>query len=947
MTIDTNKALLVTLLLTILPFAYADQGSFTNSGGSASGSSGISISGSTVSSPAGTLSLNCPSTGPASCSGGSFSFASNDGTSVISAVFSSGSFAESCSGGGTTTRCYYNLTGYFGGTWTLNGVPQAITGVTYQSFPAPGTTGTVQGTSAFNSTYSPFYYSDTEGILRSDDLMGTNQLLYDGAKIGGFYGAYGLALDAQGRIYVADTYHCRIVRIDNMTGAHAITNGGTCGSGQGQFYDPTGIAVDSNGKIYIMDTGNSRFVRIDNITGANWVTYGAVGSGVGQFASFNWVALDSSNRIYIADAGNRRIVRIDDMTGTNWTTLTQSPPVNGVSYTFSSPVAVAADSAGKIYVADNEGSPAVVRVDDMTGLNWTSIYVSAAGSTGLNSISVDSGGTVYTGGGGVRFVDGMAGVLTSSGAIGPIGSYYVFGVTPVPLPSPRPSAVSLTPSSLSISSNVGSTSAPQPVTVFNFGGSPLTISAVSVSGSGFAQTSNCPGTLAAGSTCTVNVTFTPSAAGTVTGTLTITDNSGNLGTTQTVALVGTGTAPAASVSPTSLNFGSQIVGTTSAAQTVVLTDSGTGPMNVTNISVTGPFSQTNNCSSLAAGASCNINVTFTPTALGSASGTLSITDTAGTQTVSLSGNGVGPLILSPTSLEFSQLVGTTSAPQTVTASNQGTVSISISRIAISGAGFAISSNTCGTSLGVGASCTVGVTFAPTAIGDTTGALTFTDSAVGSPQSVSLQGNGTGAVTVSPSSLNFGTVTYGTTSSAQTVTLTNSQSTAVIFSSIVASAYFTVASNTCGTSVAAGASCTVGVTFSPNAVGTFTGTLTFTDNAPNSPQVVTLAGTGGGTPVTLSTSSLSFGNVPIGKTSSPKSVTLTNHQMVSLTFSSIVTSASFAVSSNTCGTSIAAGANCTVGVTFSPTAKATINGTLTLNDNAANSPQTVSLTGTGK
>jgi len=90
-----------------------------------------------------------------------------------------------------------------------------------------------------------------------------------------------------------------------------------------------------------------------------------------------------------------------------------------------------------------------------------------------------------------------------------------------------------------------------------------------------------------------------------------------------------------------------------------------------------------------------------------------------------------------------------------------------------------------------------------------------------------------------------------------------------------------------------------------------------------------------------------GNVALRKTSSPKTVTLTNSQTVSLNFSSIVISANFAISSNTCGASIAAGASCTVGVTFSPTAKGTVNGTLTFNDNAANSPQTVSLTGTGK
>lgn len=212
------------------------------------------------------------------------------------------------------------------------------------------------------------------------------------------------------------------------------TSYGACGSGPGQFYDPAGIAVDSAGRIYVMDSGNCRIVRIDDMNGANWISYGTAGSGVGQFSQYlQSVAVDASARIYVPDTGNLRLIRIDDMSGTNWTVLTQSPPVNGASYSFQSPAAVALDSAGRIYVADNEYyQPAVVRVDDMTGASWTSIYTGSG--AGLNSISVDSSGTVFAGGGGAKLVDNMAAVLNSSGAIGPIGSYYVFGVTPVHLP---------------------------------------------------------------------------------------------------------------------------------------------------------------------------------------------------------------------------------------------------------------------------------------------------------------------------------------------------------------------------------------------------------------------------------------------------------------------------------------------------------------------------------
>jgi len=99
------------------------------------------------------------------------------------------------------------------------------------------------------------------------------------------------------------------------------------------------------------------------------------------------------------------------------------------------------------------------------------------------------------------------------------------------------------------------------------------------------------------------------------------------------------------------------------------------------------------------------------------------------------------------------------------------------------------------------------------------------------------------VTFSASTINFSTVKVGTKSSARTATLTNHLSGALTFTSVVASTGFALASNTCGANIAAGASCTVGVTFSPTAAGQVTGTLTFTDSALTSPQGVTLSGTG--------------------------------------------------------------------------------------------------------
>src|SRR2546430_4575292 len=302
---------------------------------------------------------------------------------------------------------------------------------------------------AYNSAYTPFYFSNTGQILRSDDLNGSNLISYgtQGSDVGQFYGAYGIAVDSAGRIYVADTYNARIVRIDDMSGTNW-TSFGTYGSDIGQFNSPSGVSIDAAGGIYVMDTGNARLVRMDDMNGTNWTTFSGTGSGVGQFAQYVApVAFDASGRIYVADSGNARIVRMDDMTGANWATLAQSPVINSYIYSFGSPIGVAVDAAGRIYVAD---SSSVVRVDDMTGTNWTSISLGSSATP--HSIAVDSSGMVLVGGGGAQAVDNMLAALTSSSPLTQYyGPYYVFGATPVPLPPPRPSALGFSPPTLTLS----------------------------------------------------------------------------------------------------------------------------------------------------------------------------------------------------------------------------------------------------------------------------------------------------------------------------------------------------------------------------------------------------------------------------------------------------------------------------------------------------------------
>jgi hypothetical protein len=310
--------------------------------------------------------------------------------------------------------------------------------------------------------------------------------------------------------------------------------------------------------------------------------------------------------------------------------------------------------------------------------------------------------------------------------------------------------VSLSATFLSFAAQVmGTTSGAQPVTLTNIGSGPLTITGIVASGD-FAQTNNCPVspvTLAAGTNCTLNVTFAPTAIGNRTGTVTITDNAP--GNPQTIQLTGPGLSlGVVSFSPPSLTFPNTIVGTASAAQTLKLTNIGTGPLTISSISLFGDFAQTNNCpispASLTAGANCTFSVAFTPRLISPESGSISIVDDSSVSpaTIGLNGTGVASAVsLSPSTLSFTtQGVGTTSAAQTIMATNNTGTTISITSIVASG-DFA-QTKTCAASLAPAATCTISVTFTPTVTGTRTGSVTIIFNGLGSPQTTSLTGRGT-------------------------------------------------------------------------------------------------------------------------------------------------------------------------------------------------------------
>lgn len=831
--------------ISIAPRAFASQLVLNSTGGTATLGSDFMLDGSAVANPAGTLSIDCPVTSVASgtyaitynCSGGSFSFQSSDGTTSVAAAFGTGALTLTASGGGrdSTTHYYYSFSGNFSGTKTVNGVSGAIKGESTASIgPLTSQIGSGSATACcvsagVNSAYTPVYITDYSfsRLVSADDLWGTNQQTLGTTGTGAkqFYGPHGVTVDSSGRIYVTDTYNCRIDRMDDISGANWISFG-TCGSGDKQF--STGgladITVDSSGRIYVADPGNSRIVRFDDMSGTNWTTFGTAGSGTDQLSGAQGVAVDSTGRIYIADTGNKRLVRIDDMAGTNWTTLTQSPVIGIYIYSFGSPAHVAMDPTGRIEVGD---SNSVIRVDDMTGANWVSTNV----GTTVQGLSVDIGGTTFiagtqsSGGAGLAMLDdvGTGAGFNTSNFVSQTGGIYA-----VPVPSPVP-AVTIAPSTLNFAAqNTGTSSAAQDVVLTNFGEAPLDISSIAASAD-FSQTDNCGASLQAGSNCSIGVTYAPTKTGTEIGAVTISDNA--FTGTQTVSLRGTGTAPIGGIAPTALAFQPQAIDTTSGPQLVFLSNTGTGALTFSGpgIATTGDFAQTNNCgAALAPKTSCTITVTYTPTVIGSEMGSVAVTSNAAPQIVALTGTGATtpPLVAAtPESPIFpTEYVGWKSAAQKVTLKNSGATAASIASIAISG-DFTKSGN-CGTSLGAGKSCIEYVYFTPTASGVRTGALTFALST--QVVTVALSGTGTatreGWITVSPTSLAFNGYVVGDNPN-QIVTVTNANGVPAGIRAISksGSTAFTF-TKTCGTTLAAYASCTVNVTFMPTVVGSYSGML---------------------------------------------------------------------------------------------------------------------------
>jgi sugar lactone lactonase YvrE len=714
------------------------------------------------------------------------------------------------------------------------------------------------------------------------------------ANVSGLNGPTGMFIDIFGNLFIADTGNNEIreVPASNVTTPNPMTAGNiytvagnaTLGAGfsgdtglatSAQLNAPVSMVVDHAGNLFIADTKNHVIREVTASTG-NISTVGGTpqtpgfggdgGPATAVGAVLNTpegLALNGAD-LLIADSANQRVRSIAGLA-----TMSGVPVASFDKTTITFPAQLPnTTSTGQVITLTNTGGAPLTPINvTISGANAGNFAILT--NTCPSSLAANANCKIT-----VTFTPNATGAFTAAVSIADnaFGSPQLVtlngtGGSPTATLNPATTLAFTTPQV------VGVASTSQPVTVTNNGNVALTITAIAFTGTNsgdFSETDNCPkspSTLAVSGSCTINVTFKPTATGARSASLSLTDNAAN--SPQTLSLTGTGVAPGVNLTAASLPFGNQVVGTTSTpAQTVTLKNNGTSALTVTAITVTGAngadFAETDTCpkspSTIAVNGTCTINVTFTPAAVGARAASVNITDDAAgsPQAIALTGTGTAPAVSfnSPTLTFSNQVVHTASAAQTITLTNNGTAALTITAIAVGGTNSAdfAETDTCPKSpstIAVSGTCTINVTFTPGALGARTASINVTDNAAGSPQAVTLNGTSVAAppmAGLSSTSLTFADQLVGTTSTtAQTVTLTNNSASALSIAGIAVTGAANgdySQTNTCGTSVAGnGGKCIITVNFAPSAAGARAASITITDNATPGTQTVTLSGNG--------------------------------------------------------------------------------------------------------
>ena len=417
------------------------------------------------------------------------------------------------------------------------------------------------------------------------------------------YAPNAVAVDTQGNVFIADVSYSVIRRVDVATGIiTTVAGNGTPGfSGDGgpatsaSMFAPYGVAVDAHENLFIADFENQRVRRVDGVSGTITTVAGNGQSGFSgnggpatsaQLFQPDGVAVDAHGNLFIADGNNFRIRRVDAVSGIITTVAGDGDfgdsgdggPATAAG--IRQPYGVAVDALGNLFIS---AGPEVRRVDAVTG-----IITTVAGTITAPSFFSGDGGPATS-----------AGLRSWGLAVDAQGSLFSVEsannrVRVVPLPP----FVAISPASLSFSTQPpGATSKDQTITLTNTGLVPLAISGITIAGTNagdYAQVNACGNSLAAGANCAINVTYTPSAAGSSTATLNVTDSAP--GSPQSVPLSGAGQAP---------DFSLVVTGSASSA-TVTAGGTATYNLSITPLAgLSGTVGLT--CSGAPAQATCTVN----------------------------------------------------------------------------------------------------------------------------------------------------------------------------------------------------------------------------------------------------------------------------------------------------------------------------------------------------
>src|ERR1700691_6245405 len=437
-------------------------------------------------------------------------------------------------------------------------------------------------------------------------------------------------------------------------------------------------------------------------------------------------------------------------------------------------------------------------------------------------------------------------ILVTSGCVGATGKGTSTAATTGP-------SIEISPSTVSFGNLAVGQSATKTVTVTNNGNTLLTVSGISVAGTGFSASGpKLPMSLSAGQSASISAVFKPTTGNADTGTITIVSNSE--GSPSLVTLSGTGTTPGAAAltaSPSSVAFGSVAVGS-EATQTIQLANTGSAAVAISKVAFSGTGVSVSGVTApmtLEGGKSASLTVTYKPTSPTTLTGSISITSNASDSSMVIGINATATsstLAATPSSVSFGNVVVGSDTTQTIRLQNIGTSEVKISAVTPSVANVTVSGIALPSNLAPGTSVTLTAAYKPTAAGSVSGKITVTSTAVGSPTIIDLSATaGAASIQLTPSatSLSFGNVTVGASGTNELTVKSTGNTNASISKVAISGTGFVLGSSVASVILDPSQSETYTVHFDPTAAGSVTGTLTITSNAANSPMKISLSGSG--------------------------------------------------------------------------------------------------------